>query len=196
MSKEPQDDPDESSEQPDAPLTRTERTRAASEVNRLGGRLVELHPSEIDGLDLPERLREEIALCQRLKPRARARQIRLIGQLLRADDPEAVRTRFDALVRQRRAGVQHEHRNEAWVDRLIDRGPDEVEALLASHSGADRQRLRQLVRNAARAEEGTAAAKRARKALLRAVRDARTTAAHISDTPNAPPDADTAEEAP
>jgi ribosome-associated protein len=162
-------DPDEelsdSQEQP----TRSEQTRAATAINQLGIKLTKLSVSELDRLDLPERVREEVGVCQRLKPRARGRQNRLIGQLLRAEDHEAISEGVESIDRAHMGGVQREKRIEAWLNRLIDEGDAGVEALIEHHLDADRQRLRQLTRNA-RGNSESSKAKRARRELLRAIR--------------------------
>ncbi len=85
-------------------VTRTERARAATAVNKIGLRLVEFSPNDLDQLELPEELREAIDLCQKLKIRHRSRQKRLICQMLRGEDHEAITERVIAL---------EERRNEA-----------------------------------------------------------------------------------
>lgn len=152
--------------------SRTELTRAAGAVNRLGLQLTRLSPQDLDRMDLPERVREEVKLCQTLKPKSRGRQNRLIGQLLRAEDHEAIAVRLGALENERRAGVQHERVTEGWVERLVEEGDPAIDALVEAFPDADRQRLRLLVRNA-RKKPGESAAKRARRELLRAVRAVR-----------------------
>jgi ribosome-associated protein len=149
--------------------SRTEQTRAAAAVNQLGVRLTTLSPAELERLDLPERLREEIEASRRLKPRSRGRQNRLIGQLLRAEDHEAIRERLESLKRARRDGVNQEKVTERWLVRLIDEGQSAVEALIDDYPLADRQRLRSLARTA-RKDPGSKVAKRARRDLLRAIR--------------------------
>jgi ribosome-associated protein len=149
--------------------TRSEQTRAATAVNQLGVQLTTLSSADLDRLDLPERLREEIDVCQKLKPRSRGRQNRLIGQLLRAEDHEAIRERFASLKRAGRAGMYHEKMTEGWLARLVDEGDSAVEALIADYPDADRQRLRLLTRTA-RQDPAANRAKRARRELLRAIR--------------------------
>jgi ribosome-associated protein len=158
--------------------TRTERTRAATAVNRLGLELSALSPADLDQLELPERLRREIDVCQALGPRARGRQQRLIGQLLRADDHEQIRSRMETLKGVHRDWVQQEKRTERWLARILEEGDSAVEALIADYPGADRQRLRKLARSARQDPEGGSAkhakqAKRARRELLRAIRELR-----------------------
>lgn len=152
--------------------SRTEKTRDARRVNALGIELTRLRPEMLDRLALPELLREEIAVCQRLKPRGRGRQNRLIGQLLRSEDHEAIRNRVTELQAELRRGVQKEKGNDRWLARIMDEGEAAIEALIADHPQADRQRMRLLMRNARQNPDGKPA-RRARRELLRAIRDLR-----------------------
>jgi ribosome-associated protein len=149
--------------------TRTQQTRAATAVNQLGVRLTTLSSVDLDRLELSERLREEIDVSRKLKPRARGRQNRLIGQLLRAENHEAIRERLESLKGARRDGVQREKMTERWLARLVEEGDSAVEALLADYPGADRQRLRLLARSA-RQDPESKKSKRARRELLRTIR--------------------------
>jgi ribosomal 50S subunit-associated protein YjgA (DUF615 family) len=78
-------------------VTRTARTQAATAVNKVALQMTEFPPEALDQLGLPQGLREAIDLCQRLKPRGRSRQRRLICQLLRGEDHETIRKRVEAL---------------------------------------------------------------------------------------------------
>ena len=152
--------------------TRSELTRAATVVNQLGVQITKLSSTDLDRLELSERLRREVDVCQRLKPRSRGRQNRLIGQLLRAEDHKAIRERIDALKGGYRDAVHREKIAEQWLIRLVDEGDSAVEALIADDPQADRQRLRLLVRTARKDPEARKA-KRARRELLRAIRELR-----------------------
>lgn len=169
MSAEDALDPDDESADASAPRSRTEQTRAAAAVNRLGLQLTSLAPGELDRIELPERIRQEIEVWRKLPARSRGRQNRLIGQLLRAEDHEAIRERFDQLKRSHREGVHHEKLNEVWIERLSAEGDAAVEALIEEYPGADRQRMRALTR-VLRKDPASKAAKRARRELLRTVR--------------------------
>lgn len=168
------DDPSdvESSDSAELRPSRTEKTRAAAQVNQLGVQISALSPANLDRLDLPERLREEIEVCRRLKPRARGRQNRLIGQLLRAEDHESIRLRLDGLNEGPREGVQREKMNERWLSRIIEEGDTVVEELIVECPQADRQRLRSLGRSA-RQDPEAKRSKRARRELLRMIRGLR-----------------------
>ena len=91
------------------------------------------------------------------------------GQLLRAEDHAAIRENVEGLKTSHRDGVRHEKQTENWTDRVIEEGDAGVEALIAEFPEADRQRLRQLTRNARR-EPMAPAGRRARRELLRAIR--------------------------
>lgn len=160
-----EDAPDEEEPRP----SRTQLTRAAAAVNELGLQLARLSPGQLDRLELPERLRHEIDVWQKLKPRSRGRQNRLLGQLLRAEDHEEIRRRVESVQGGHRLGVQHEKVNERWLTRLVEEGDRAVEALMAEYPEADRQRLRALARGA-RQDAEAKKAKRARRELLRAIR--------------------------
>jgi ribosome-associated protein len=162
----------ESSDTAENAPTRSARTRAAAEVNQMGVQISALSPADLDRLDLPERLREAIDVCQRLKPRARGRQNRLIGQLLRAEDHESIRLRLEGLRKGPREGVQREKMNDSWRNRIIEEGDLAVEELIAECPQADRQRLRLLGR-LARHDPEAKKAKRARRELLRMIRGLR-----------------------
>ena len=83
-------------------ITRTARTLAATEINKVGMRLPDLKPEALDQLELPEELRDAIDMCQRMKTRNIARQKRLICRLLREEDHEAIIERVVAYEAARR----------------------------------------------------------------------------------------------
>ena len=71
--------------------SRSARKRAAEALQRLGVRLIELKPSELQELDLPEPLLAAIREAQRLSSRsAQARQRQYIGKLMRDVDPDPI----------------------------------------------------------------------------------------------------------
>lgn len=57
-----------------------------------------------------------------------------------------------------------------WAGRLTENGPDAVSEFIQAHPGIDRQRLRQLIRNAAREKQGGTSGKSA-NALKRMIKD-------------------------
>ncbi len=82
---------------------RSERTRDAAHVNKLGTNLTKLRPVDLDTLDLPEELREAIDICQGLKAQAQSRQRRLVAKVLRSENHEAIREQFEQLQAKRKS---------------------------------------------------------------------------------------------
>ena len=100
--------PEEGEEESDprgARLSRSERTRRATDVNKLGEKLTSLKPADLNQLDLPEELREAIEICRGLKKQARARQKRLVGKILRGEDHASIRERVEAWELKRKSGA-------------------------------------------------------------------------------------------
>lgn len=77
--------------------SRSERNAATQAVNKMGVRLTTFAPALLDQLELPEELREAIDLCQKLNLKSRRRQERMVCQILRREDHEAISLRVGAL---------------------------------------------------------------------------------------------------
>lgn len=123
---------------------RTSRRREVVAANQWADRLIALTPPQLDVAPLPDVVRaavREYAVMP--NPSARKRQRQLIDKRMRAVDDE---TR-DAVL----AWLDDPDADPlaAWVDRLITGGDEAIDAWLADHPDADRQRLRTLARNAA-----------------------------------------------
>lgn len=92
-------------EQPDAeagPPSRTARKRASEELQKLGERLAAARPALVDGLALPERLREAIIDARSMTSQgAKRRQRQYIGKLMRTlsdDEIAAIRAALERAV--------------------------------------------------------------------------------------------------
>ena len=77
------------------PPSRTARKVASEKLQKLGEQLVDAKPALVDGLQLPERLRDAIVDARTLTSRgAKRRQRQYIGKLMRAlDDAEVTAIR-------------------------------------------------------------------------------------------------------
>ncbi|MGY6517972.1 MAG: ribosome biogenesis factor YjgA [Lysobacteraceae bacterium] len=138
--------------------SRSQQRREAAAVLELAEALVAQSTARLAQLPLPEGLAEEIERVQRTPSHiARKRQLHFLAKLMRREDEEAL----DAI----RAVLEHDksegrreaarlHRAEAWRERLLEDGDSALAELLEAHPEADRQRLRQLVRNATRERAG------------------------------------------
>ena len=111
--------PDSDSERP----SRTQRKLAAEAVVELTHQLAALPDVAFKGLPLPKELREEFAQARTMKPcAARARQLRHLAGVLRADD-ELLAALNTALGGQRRSSREEAlrfHRREELRESLLD----------------------------------------------------------------------------
>ena len=151
--------------------SRSQKSRDSKAVTELALEMIELKGPDLDLLELDDDLRQAIDVCQGLGLRARSRQNRLVAQLLRASDHEAIRVRITKLRSLRVTGSSRDRAAKAWVERLIESGDEALQAFVEAYPVADRSRMRGLIRNAAGDPESKKA-RRARSALLDAVRAA------------------------
>ena len=133
--------------------SRSQQRREALDVLALGQQLVALSAAQLDKLPIPEALRPHIADTQRITANiARKRQLAFLAKQMRREDEEtldAIRDALDAGGEASRRETAALHRAEIWRDRLLAEGDEALTELLTEHPAADRQRLRQLARNAA-----------------------------------------------
>ncbi|MFC0678996.1 ribosome biogenesis factor YjgA [Lysobacter korlensis] len=131
--------------------SRSQNRREALEVLGLGQKLVALTDAQLAKLPVPESLLPHIRECRRITAHiAHKRQLAYLAKQMRREDDETLEAIRDALDEHgdaARREVAAMHRVEAWRERLIDEGDAALAALLDEHPAADRQHIRQLVRN-------------------------------------------------
>ena len=132
--------------------SRSEQRRAALDVLALGEKLVALSATQLAKLPIPETLLPHIRDTQRITSHvAHKRQLAFLAKQMRREDDatlDAIRDALEAGGAAARREAARLHRVEAWRERLLADGDAALAELLATHPGADRQRLRQLLRNA------------------------------------------------
>jgi ribosome-associated protein len=163
------DHPDEN-DQP----SRSARRREALDVLALAKQLVELPPSRIAKLDLPDEVRDEIANVRKITSHiARKRQLSYLAKLMRRHDEEAFAAARASLANDREAGAREAaatHHLEALRERLLGEGDAALSELIGAHPDLDRQRLRALIRQA-RLERETNKPLHAYRELFRVLRE-------------------------
>ncbi len=152
------------------PPSKTRRKAEAHALQKLGTELLEVPEAEWLKLGLPDALVAALREAQRIHSRSgRKRQLQYIGKLMRSIDPEPITAWFE----QRRTHGRHmsrlHHELEQWRDRLIEEGDSAIELYLQQQD-ADRQHLRQLVRQARKERELNKPPK-ASRALFRYLRE-------------------------
>ncbi len=132
--------------------SRSQQRREALEVLALGEKLVALTPAQLAKLPVPESLLPHIEDTKRITAHiAHKRQLAFLAKQMRREDDEtleAIRDAMDANSETSRREVAALHRVEAWRERLLADGDAALSELLDAHPAADRQHLRQLIRNA------------------------------------------------
>lgn len=145
---------DEPAEHIDTQPSRGEQKRRAEAAQRLGERLIALPQAQLDEMPLPDNLRDAVLLARRIKAHGGLRRQRqYIGKLMRELDTTEIEAAFARLDNQAAQANALLHQAEYWRDRLLAEGDDALASLLGQHPAADRQHLRQLMRNAQREAE-------------------------------------------
>ncbi|GAA4498455.1 ribosome biogenesis factor YjgA [Pseudaeromonas paramecii] len=136
-------------------VSKNQLKRESTALQKLGEELVALRPSELAKVPLDEELADAIDLAHRLesKREAKRRHLQFIGRLMRNRDIAAIEAAMDE-IRNRHIGANlRHHKLEQWRDRLLAEGDDVINELLALNHELDRQKLRQLVRQAKKEQE-------------------------------------------
>jgi ribosome-associated protein len=132
--------------------SRSQQRREALDVLELAGTLSDLAPGALAKLPVPDHLLPHIAEARRITSHiAHKRQLAFLAKQMRREDDavlDAIRDALDAGGEAARLETALLHRAERWRERLLDEGDAALAELLAEHPQADRQQLRQLVRNA------------------------------------------------
>lgn len=132
--------------------SRTQQRREALAVLTLAGQLMELPPSRLAKLDMPEDVRREIDITRRITSHgARKRQLAFLAKVMRRygeDEFAAVRAELGENREKQRQENAVMHRLESMRDRLIAEDESALSELINEHPQVDRQHLRSLVRQA------------------------------------------------
>ncbi len=131
--------------------SRSRRRRDALDIFKLAENLALLGEAELARVPLDDDLRDEVLRTRAVRSHiARKRQTQFLAKQLRRLGEDAVDVIRIALGRDRDKAHRETaamHRIEAWRERLLDEGDDALAEFIALHPAADRQHLRQLVRN-------------------------------------------------
>ncbi len=138
----------------------------------LGEALCALSPKELETIPIADPLlAAAISEARAITSRsARRRHRQYIGKLMRSVDPAPLQAALDSLHQERAASAAQHHVLEGLRDELLERGDDALPAVFERFPEADRQHLRQLLRQARRERDGGRPPGAARK-LFRYLRE-------------------------
>lgn len=135
--------------QEELPDSKTQRKKQMTAVQKLGEELIALNNKQLETFELDPALKTAITEYKRLPNRheAKRRQLQFIGKLMRKSDHEAIATQLEKL---RTPDLQEVRRGQSigeWITRLEAGQEEDITAFIDRYPGAERQPLRQLVRN-------------------------------------------------
>ncbi len=131
-------------------VSKTQLKQQADALHAMGRTLVGLTAAALKTIPMSEDLADAVKLAQRIdkKKEGYRRQLQLVAKLIRQGDPEPIGEAIALLNAKQRQSNQAFHALEQVRDDLIKGGDDAIQTLLAKHPDMDRQRLRQLIRQA------------------------------------------------
>lgn len=162
-----QDIPSPADERP----SKSQLKREMHALQMLGERIIAMSPAERARFPLSEDMLAAVEETGRIRSHeGRRRHMQYVGKVMRREDLTAIQAVFDEIEQEERRRDLAFHRLEKWRDRLIDEDDSAVEAFIAEHPDADRQALRQLIRNARSERERGKPPTNARR-LFKLIRD-------------------------
>lgn len=132
-------------------VSKSQLKREAQEIFELAHSLVEAKSGLLAKVPIPEDLEVDLKLARKIKSHiARKRQILFLAKRMRGLDLAPIRAALTPDDAKHRQSVARMHAHEHWRDRIVAEGDPAIEEFMADHPDADRQRLRQLARQAAK----------------------------------------------
>ncbi len=121
-------------------------------LHDLGRELIELPDSKFATIPLSERMYDAVFSGKKMKKSALQRQLRYISSIMPEEDVEAIQLQLRVLAQPIEKANDEFHQIEGWRDQLIT-GDEELINTLVNEIQADRQKLRQLARNAIKEQQ-------------------------------------------
>ena len=130
-------------------VSKSQQKRESQAIQDLGKRLAALPAEQLARIPLDEPVLEAIQLAHRIQNKRSAlkRHYQFLGKLLRKRDTDAIFAALAEIDHDSQQSIQRHHRAEQWRDRIVAEGADAIEALIDEVDRADRQKLRQQLRN-------------------------------------------------
>jgi len=145
-------------------ISKTQIKKEAEALKLIGRELVALSKKQLSQIPGSELLFHSISVAHKImdKNEALRRQIQYIGKVLRNEDCDAIRTAIDKLNNKHQQLTHATQRLEKLRDELIEQGDSKINELLEQFPSLERQKLRQLVRQANKEKKSEKPAKAAK----------------------------------
>jgi ribosome-associated protein len=153
------------------PPSKSQLKRDMIGLQDLGKDLTTLSKKQLEKLPLSETLRAGLDEYNRLPNShgARRRQLQFIGKLMRDSNHEEIQAELDKMRTPDHTQVRRAQLIEQWGERLLEGGEDDISAFVTAWPAAQRQALRQLIRNYSK--ENEEAARVHRRKLLNYIKE-------------------------
>ena len=131
-------------------LSKTQIKAQADALQKLGTSLVHLGPSALAKVPMDSELLDAIMLARKIqrKKEGYRRQLQLIGKLMRNRDVTPIEQALLTIKSSHKKATNAFHKIEELRDDIIAQGDSKIESTLADYPLLDRQKLRQLIRQA------------------------------------------------
>jgi len=140
------------------PPSKSQLKRDMIGLQDLGKDLTTLGKKQLEKLPLSETLRTAIDEYNRLPNShgAKRRQLQFIGKVMRDTNHEEIQTELDKMRTPDHAQVRRAQLIEQWGDRLLEGNEEDISAFVTTWPLAERQALRQIMRNYSKENEDVA----------------------------------------
>ncbi|MGI9295207.1 MAG: ribosome biogenesis factor YjgA [Pseudomonadales bacterium] len=129
--------------------SKSQLKREMTALQELGETLVKLTDRDLQRVPLDDDLKTEILKARSIQQReGRRRQLQYIGKLMRSIDSTPIEAALQEMAAGNRAEARQFHALEDLRDQLIANTDGALENAMHTYPHADRQHLRQLIRNA------------------------------------------------
>lgn len=151
--------------------SKSQRKRDMQAIQKLAETLTLLANSQLAKIPLSAEVVAAIRMAHTIKAHgAKRRQMHYIGKLMRSEALEPIQEALKRVMQGSERVNTQLHAAEKWRERLMTEGDDAIQMFLAEHEKADRQQLRQYIRNALQDRKNNKNTG-AEKALFRYIRD-------------------------
>jgi len=131
-------------------ISKSDLKKEAKELQAFATELCKLSKNQRAELTASDELQEAFLLADKIsnKPDALRRHFQYMAKVLRDEDLDALRAEHERFVNPNAGPDKRTQELEVWRDKLIKHGDSAINELLSENPALDRQKLRQLVRQA------------------------------------------------
>ncbi|MBR9728761.1 ribosome biogenesis factor YjgA [Shewanella intestini] len=131
-------------------VSRTEFKKESEDAQALGMKLIALSKTQLDKMELDEFLYDAVLKTKTIKQKTEAyrRHLQYIGKLMRGFDHEPIEATLAKVLNKNNNEAARVQIIEKLRDRLLAEGDNAIQELLNDNPQLERQKLRQLVRQA------------------------------------------------